>query len=218
MIDKECEFGTAIFENQNRVESDLPKTYPELQFLKLHQIHSDRVVPADERPEKADGHWTRETSKGLLIQTADCMPIIMLGPKMLLAVHAGWRGIEQNIIRSAGQVIEQNALSTKDFYVFIGPHIQKESFEVDDDVASRLMDSVPIGYEEVREQALLPHETKGKAFVDLDTIARAQLESSGFALEKTWISDLDTVADMSFHSYRREKTTGRQWSFGYLKP
>jgi YfiH family protein len=214
-VNKRCEYGVAVFEDQFMTESSLPETYPELEFLKLHQIHSDKVLPASSELHQADGHWTRNTKQALLIQTADCMPIVMLGPATVYALHAGWRGIEQNIIGAASQVMRQNLDKPEDFYVFIGPHIQKESFEVGKDVAARLLAALPKGFEDAKARALLKHPENSKAFVDLNVISKAQLGASGFDLNKTWISETDTVLDQNYHSYRREKSSGRQCSFGY---
>ena len=157
MIEKTCEYGTAIFEDQSVTETDLPTRYPELQFLKLHQVHSELMIEASKEADKADGHWSFEPNQALLIQTADCMPVIMLGPNSVFSLHAGWRGIEQNIIQSAARKMKEFKQNPEDFFVFIGPHIKSASFEVGRDVADRLLGSLPNGFSSFSSKALIGH-------------------------------------------------------------
>jgi len=76
----------------------------ELALVSLKQFHSDVVcgfssAPPRE-PSSADASITNAPSLLLGIQTADCVPILLLDPKKrtVAAVHAGWRGTLQRIV------------------------------------------------------------------------------------------------------------------------
>src|SRR5579863_1598061 len=66
----------------------------------LRQIHSDIAYavtaerPANGEAPKADALFTREPGALLVVQTADCVPILLADTKRraVAAVHSGWRG------------------------------------------------------------------------------------------------------------------------------
>ena len=77
--------------------------------ISRHQIHSARVVYADEgmcgegyfrdTNEECDGYVTDRVGVTLGVKTADCVPILFCddGARVIGAVHAGWRGTASGI-------------------------------------------------------------------------------------------------------------------------
>src|SRR5579859_2523052 len=68
-----------------------------LPLIALKQFHSDVIhlfdtTPGD--PCKGDASITNRPGLLLAIQTADCVPILLVDPKKraIAAIHAGWRG------------------------------------------------------------------------------------------------------------------------------
>jgi YfiH family protein len=182
----------------------LSEVFPHLQFAFLKQVHGKDIVWADPaKTQTGDGHATRQRNLALVIQTADCMPILFSNGELAVAVHAGWRGIAAEVIPAGIRLFEDQIVET----AAIGPHITSQSFEVGNDVAEQLRAAAPI------EGTVSQHRDPAKKFADLEKIAshhirafapRAQIDVVG---ENTYSSPL-------FHSYRRGKDKGeRQFSF-----
>ncbi|MBV8202521.1 MAG: polyphenol oxidase family protein, partial [Acidobacteria bacterium] len=62
------------------------------------QVHSARVLLA--RPGESgegDALVSRGSGLALSIVTADCVPVLLAGPRAIAAAHAGWRGIAAGV-------------------------------------------------------------------------------------------------------------------------
>lgn len=188
----------------------LKKRYPEVQFRSIKQTHSDILVKSEYRSEniEADAHWTSDISAGLVIKTADCIPIMIYDHKnkSCLAIHAGWKGVENQISLKA----LKNIQASQNLSVYLGPCIQQKSFEVDEDVF-RLLEKSSF----VKDDSIYYYK-KDKYWVDLLAIVKSQILN--YAPEaKIYQLSLDTFTDTQFNSYRRNKTTFRNLSFISLK-
>src|SRR6266852_2116421 len=78
----------------------------DLQLIFLYQIHSVVIHIFDAAPaEPCHGDASITSRPGLLlaVQTADCVPILLIDPKkrVVAAVHVGWRGTLQRIVVKA---------------------------------------------------------------------------------------------------------------------
>jgi polyphenol oxidase len=185
-------FGTRFATTEN-----LPKIFPNLRFAYLSQVHGNKVVTADpEMTLEADGHRTQETNLALVIQTADCLPVLASSADEVVAMHAGWRGL-------ASKIIDEGLKSSKFEDAAVGPHIRAQSFEVGLDVADQLR--------EFGEAPILPHPDLQKRYVDLSAIASKQLKAHRVIPE---ILSHDTFTSPLFYSYRKGKEKAqRQYSF-----
>lgn len=79
-----------------------------------------------------------------LLCFADCVPVIIVSPtRRFVVVHAGWRGVVQEIVASsllrlmecdaeAGQQVEADQ-----YNIYIGPYIHAECFEVSSEVLTQ---------------------------------------------------------------------------------
>jgi YfiH family protein len=81
-----------------------------------------------------DGLWTDEPGRGMLLLTADCMPIAIArgdgGAPALGILHAGWRGLLAGIVATGVR-----ALGARRLAAAIGPSIGPCCYEVGDEVA-----------------------------------------------------------------------------------
>jgi purine-nucleoside/S-methyl-5'-thioadenosine phosphorylase / adenosine deaminase len=99
------------------------------------QRHSPAVhrAEAGKRGVIGDGLWTDEPDVPMLALTADCVPIAIArtnGDKPALAiVHAGWRGLLEDVVAAAVTQIGSRAAAV------IGPAIGPCCYEVGPDVA-----------------------------------------------------------------------------------
>ncbi len=162
--------------------------------------HSATVIHASDYDPQApvDGIWTTEPNTVLSILTADCLSLLFYQPSThaIAACHAGWRGLTQHIIPATLNALPGPASDT---WVWVGPCIGEEHFEVDGSVATQLYHSI---------QGLPPHT--GLQTVNLKHIARQQLIHSGVSHYR-----LDPRCTVNHHttlfSYRKAQSniTGR---------
>lgn len=195
-----------FFGNRNFTKQHFTQVFPQYQFRLLKQIHSNTVVEASPNTAVADAHYSMRLNEALVIQTADCMPIMMANTGAVAACHAGWRGLAGHIVpltaRALGPVQQ----------VFIGPHIGPQSFEVGVDVADELARSAPPGLE--KNQFILVHRDPAKKYLDLAQLAQSQIRSEISPPPSIETLGLDTKTHLGFHSYRRDKENAeRQYSF-----
>ena len=69
----------------------------------LEQVHSNRVVSLPSADTTADAAYSSSKSHFCAVMTADCVPILLCdgSGQEVAAVHAGWKGLETNIIKNA---------------------------------------------------------------------------------------------------------------------
>ncbi|MFL6202299.1 MAG: polyphenol oxidase family protein [Thermoanaerobaculia bacterium] len=158
------------------------------------QIHSATVLPAHPgRCGEGDALFGDAPDLALSVVTADCVPILLAGPRGLAAVHAGWRGLVGGVIPAALEKLGGAEVA------WIGPAIGPCCYEVGEEVAEQFPD-----------EAVVPGSS-GKPHLDLIAAARQQLKG---------VEDIRTVAVCTrceserLYSYRREgKGVGRNVAF-----
>jgi len=156
----------------------------------MNQTHSDVVTfVKSPRVYESDGIYTEKPKLGLVVQTADCMPILLNDKKRIGAIHSGWRGLKNNIVEKAIKKFNVNQLS-----ISIGPHAQSCCYEIKEDVKKYFND-----YTEVRDDMF---------FLNMSQVLKDLSEEKGFQLE---ISSICTICNSSYNSYRENKTSKRQF-------
>jgi polyphenol oxidase len=166
----------------------------------VKQIHSDRVVVANRAGDLGEGDALISNRPGLAlaIRTADCLPILMADPKnhAIAAIHAGWRGIVENIAGKAVVALTAEfGTRPEDLAVAIGPGIGACCFEVGPEVAARF-------------SSFFPERTDldGRARIDLLETIRRQLSPNGVTVGQIATAGLCTCCQPdTFHSYRRDR-------------
>lgn len=116
------------------------------------QEHTDiilRVGKADcgkglfrNQPEVCDGLITDEPGVALVCFAADCTPVLLFDPvkNVAAAVHAGWRGTANGIVRKAVEKMAREFGSNPaDIGAAIGPSISQCCFETDIDVPQAML-------------------------------------------------------------------------------
>lgn len=134
------------------------------------------------------------------ISAADCVPIVLSDPvkKVIAVVHAGWRGTQVEVVRSAIDVMmSEFDVRSQDILSAIGPSIAGARYEVGSEVAERF-----------DQRYLKSSPSRGKYYLDLWLANADQLKQAG--VQHIDVLGIDTCTDERFYSYRREKgTTGR---------
>ena len=97
----------------------------------LRQTHGADVVvvehPGDSAGREADGAVTATPGAVLCVQTADCVPIVLVGDGVVGVAHAGWRGLVAGVV--AATVDALGALGGGDPHAVIGPCIRPAAYE-----------------------------------------------------------------------------------------
>ena len=170
---------------------DSLKDYAGIEYIaSMNQTHSDVVTfVKSSAVYDSDGIYTEEPKLGLVVQTADCMPILLSDKKRIGAIHSGWRGLKNNILEKAIKKFDVNELS-----ISIGPHARSCCYEVKEDVKKYFND-----YTELRD---------GMFYLDMSKVLKDLSEKEGFQVE---VSSICTICNSSYNSYRENKTTARQF-------
>jgi uncharacterized protein, YfiH family len=210
---------TVFFGGVGSLIHHLKSAYPHYNFVRLKQIHSDAVVEsADDSQDyliHGDAHFTTTKNLALCVITADCCPVFFICARLNLiaGIHAGWRGVASKIIPKTLDKMFELGAKPEEIAAFIGPHIQKPSFEVGRDVREQILASIgqpAVGagseyFEVISEE---------KSLVDLNQVVKAQLQQKGIESENVSDLHIDTFTNTHFHSHRRDKEkAGRQISF-----
>ncbi len=213
-----------VLENRRRFQSALGAT--DLKLISLKQIHSDVIHLFDAAPaEVCQGDASITNRPGLLlaVQTADCVPILLVDPKKraVAAVHAGWRGtLARIVVKAVGQMQMHFNSKPADLLAAIGPSIGGCCYEVGTEVATQFLSQfleAPEWFDEFRTGDepnpvqwlnMMPpgHQPPPKnVLLDLRKANRAQLLGAGLRAPNIFISDLCTACrrDLLF-SYRKE--------------
>ena len=115
----------------------------ETEPLWLTQVHGDKIVDSSEyKPAiEADGCITSIPGLACVITVADCLPILISDSygDQVAAVHAGWRGIEKNILSNA---IRSFKTAPSKLRVWIGPSISRSKYVVNEELKTRF-ESLP---------------------------------------------------------------------------
>jgi YfiH family protein len=179
------------------VSARLHELLPGSRIFCLTQIHSDRIIRAEDSspgdfPE-ADGIVSQNPADVLCIRTADCVPVLLRADDSSLigAVHAGWRGLAQDIVYKA--VILMQSYGSEKIQVFIGPSIGPCCYQVGPEVV-RALGAKPVARKDCTVS------------VDLAEIASGQAMKAGLAGEAIHVVRSCTCCNGDkFFSFRRDK-------------
>ena len=204
-------------------------------LVTLRQIHSDIIRFVDSIPNEpltGDGLITATPGLLLAIQTADCLPVILVDPKhhAVGVFHAGWRGTVKRIVeKGVGEMHSCFGSRPRDLKAAIGPGIQGCCYEVGEEVRIKFESQFAYAsslFREVKESdpvrekypllfltARAPghSELPTRIFLDLVEANRQQLLATGVLKKNIEAAPLCTNChpDVLF-SFRAEKgKTGR---------
>jgi YfiH family protein len=193
-----------IIKNRNYFK----KYFPHTQFIVAKQTHSDNICivskiaelgwkSLDNAIENSDALITNKPKVMLTILTADCVPILLFDPieKVIAAVHAGWKGTEQEILFKTVKKMEETfGTKPKNILAGIAPSIGKCCYEVDWDVAQHFK-NIENAYDKKEEKYML----------DLPHINKLQLLNADLKKENIEMSNICTACNVKhYFSYRKE--------------
>jgi polyphenol oxidase len=131
------------------------------------------------------------------ILVADCVPVVLASEDLVVAVHAGWRGMAGGILDRAVAAFEDRRILA----AAVGPAIGPCHYEVGEDVAAAV--------HEASSGGAVVQRREGRTFLDLPGTVARSLRGAG-------VRSMDLAEECTacqpdrFFSYRRDGPTGRQ--------
>ena len=177
--------------------------YENLIFQK--QIHSDIVKVVDDNYTygEHDGLITNIKSKILMLSLADCSGILIYDKELevISAIHSGWRGTSKNIIGKAiEKFVNDFGSEPKNLLCYLSPSASVDNYEI----GAELLDLLG-------EFSIKRGE---KYFFDNKRMLTEQLLVQGVPAQNIEVSDVCTISNEQYHSYRRDKSqSGRMAAF-----
>jgi polyphenol oxidase len=193
-IGADVDFGAPAFSDQYAI---LLQRFPRIKALAYaEQVHGDTAIEVQEGIERlhftgaGDALFTRSSGTALLIRTADCIPILFYSAaeSLIGAVHAGWRGLQKNILT---KTVKAAGATAADLQFVVGPFIRETSYEVGLDVADQFEAQFRVAKE------------NGKFFLNLKAILHHEFSLLGVRDEQVTWHDTDTIASPGWYSARR---------------
>jgi YfiH family protein len=225
-------------------ELDGAKRHSPWPLVALRQIHSDLIYRVDGMPPQlltGDGLVTDVPGLAIAVQTADCLPVILVDRKRRSAgvFHAGWRGTVKRIVeKGVGEMRKHFGSDPRNLMAAIGPGVQRCCYEVGEEVSSRFEAQFAYAsrlFREVKESdpvrekypllfltARAPGhgELPVKIYLDLVEANRRQLLDAGVLARNIEVAGPCTACHTELlFSFRAEKgLTGRMMAVAGIRP
>jgi YfiH family protein len=178
-------------------------------LLFLQQVHGARVVEAPwQGTPEADAGVADGAGWLLGIETADCLPLLLVDPARhaVAAAHAGWRGTAAQVAVRAVESLAARGSRPQDLLAALGPAIGPCCYEVGEELRD--------AFGEDAEQVFVSGRN-GRPHLDLRAANVRQLRRAG--VRDTAILHVDECTHCQaelYHSYRRDgKGAGRMISY-----
>jgi YfiH family protein len=179
----------------------------------IAQVHGTDVADLDLVPEDAvptaDASTTAAPGRVAVVQTADCMPLLLCdrAGRRVAAAHAGWRGMAAGVIENA---VTAMGGAPREVIAWMGPTIGPAAFEVGPEVREAFLRVDPAA-----DAAFVPH-APGKFMADLYALARLRLGRAG--VREVHGGGFCTLRESGrFFSYRRVQRSGRMGAFIWME-
>jgi polyphenol oxidase len=154
-----------------------------------------------------DGLITNNPNIFLTITVGDCLPIYLYDEKRKVVglLHAGWRGVVNNICRVAlDMMINRFNSEPKNIFVYIGPHLQKCHFQVKENILPQFKKEFII-----KERDIIK--------IDLLSFIKEQILICGVSKDNMSSSNECTYCnEKKFFSYRRDKPEEADSMLAYI--
>jgi polyphenol oxidase len=191
-----------VVENRRRlaggagIDSERTRMAWQQHGAEVRRASPEGILTPGTQHEPCDGWWSDEPGQGMMLVTADCLPVAIArrdGDRPALAVlHVGWRGLLAGIVANGVSALGEGRLGSA-----IGPGIGPCCYEVGTDVADPF--ATRFGSEVL---------TDGR----LDLWRATELALMEAGVDEVERTDLCTYCHPDlFFSHRRDRgTTGRQ--------
>ena len=174
-----------VKENLKIVKNKISKNSKDI-FL-LHQIHSNKFVflnknyKTNKNKIKADAIITDQAKLPIAVLTADCVPILIYEckKKMIAAIHAGWKGAFNGIIKNVIDFMIKKGCKKNYITAAIGPCIRQDSYNVKEDFQKKFI-------KKDKKNKFFFKKKKKTIYFNLPNFVKYQLKSNK-------ITNIDTI-------------------------
>jgi polyphenol oxidase len=173
----------------------------------LRQVHGaavavvDAATPLGAELEHVDAAVTAAVGRPLLVQVADCVPVLLAGPRGIGVVHAGRRGVETGVVVATLAALESLGDVPGVVHAAVGPAIGGCCYEVPATMQAEVVERAP---------AALATTTWGTPALDLVAAVEAQLAGGGVRSVERIGGCTRCDPDQRWFSHRADAMTGRQ--------
>lgn len=190
--------------------------YLELDMISCAKNDIRKFIKIKESLPEGDGLITALPDIPIMVLGADCNIILIcdIKQRIIAAVHAGWRGVLDNILSYClNMLIDKFGSRQKDLMIFFGPSIRKCCFEIGSEIYKDFKTEFEETFDEYGEIC-----NDGKYFIDLIGILKYQAFKTGiFDKNISVVGDCTCCSYNSlFFSYRKDKKAGRQAALAYI--
>jgi YfiH family protein len=176
------------------------------------QVHGTNIVEARSAATwdtsiEADGIWSETPGLRIAAKTADCLPVLLTtaDKTMVMALHAGWRGLCAGIIGHGINLMNQRRPG-QPILALLGPAIHGSHYEVGADVVEAAT-AQAAGLTPEQHGWCLLRGPNDRWYFDLATAAVLQLHNFGVSPNNiSVISSCTKSHPQLWHSFRRDKT------------
>jgi polyphenol oxidase len=193
-------------------------------LVRVSQVHGravhgawvrDRLQSGDtgleeERWPEADAVVSDDPARAIVVQTADCVPILLADPVTgtVGAVHAGWRGTAARAVCAAVDALAQAGSRPTDLVAAIGPCIGPCCYEVGHELVDAFAD---LGHARSDLERWFVRSAGQRLRLDLPRANRDLLVEAGLQPDQVHLCGLCTASNLHLlYSFRAEgASTGR---------
>ena len=213
-------------------------------LVTVRQVHSDVIHAVSKPPDEplvGDGMITSVPGLILAVQTADCLPVVLVDPKnrAVGVFHAGWRGTVKRIVeKGVGAMRLHFGTRARDLEAAIGPGVRNCCYTVGEEVRDKFHSQFAYANElfhEIKESdpvrekypmLFLTARAPGHStlpvniFLDLVEANRRQLIDAGVSAKRIQTVQLCTACntDLLFSHRAQKGITGRMMGVAGIRP
>lgn len=196
--------GLIVEDDLKAISSSLDFTYQNLHYL--NQVHGNSVIypKGNTRIYTADGLISDKKRQVLIVRTADCIPVFFYDSLRSVSgiIHLGWKPAKENILNEfIDKATEDLKVNLNESFIGIGPGLRKCCFEVKEEFLSFSCFSDFI------------EKRNSRYFLDMVAFLKKTFIDRGLLRDNFLDSQICTICNKEFYSYRRDKTQNRTISF-----
>jgi YfiH family protein len=196
----------AVAENRRRLATALGLDPDRLAFMR--QVHGTTVVVVESTGDdpvaapEADALVTTGRAVGLVVLTADCVPVLVAAPgpdgPVLAAAHAGRQGVQAGVVAETVAAMRRLGARLEEGQAYVGPAVCGGCYEVPAEVQAEVAAAVP---------ATACTTRAGTSGLDLPRGVAGQLAAAGVGAVGRDGTCTREAAEL--YSHRRDGVTGR---------
>lgn len=197
-----------LMENRKYLAENIGVDTQKMIFLR--QIHSDKIINFTNINTNLEGDAAITNFKGFIINIsiADCAAILIYDKanQVVCGIHSGWKGTHEKIaVKTIENLIQIYNSEVSNLLIYISPCAGMNNYEV----GAEFLDYFPLS---------TTVNSSGKIFFDNRKEILLQLKKINIPDENIEISEICTIENKDFHSFRRDgKFSGRMSAFIGMK-